>query len=82
MYKITKAWHLRVLQYEANNTKQCNCIFNPFSAGTVFIRQNLQSVDRLYTSKSAVCRRQILTYKDIPRTLRIKIFFNGRRPIT
>ena len=28
----------------------------------------------LYTSKSDVCRRQILTYKDCPRTERIRIF--------
>ena len=30
--------------------------------------------DRFYTSESDVCRRQILTYKDDPRTERIKIF--------
>ena len=30
--------------------------------------------DRLYTSESDVCRRQILTYKDDPRTERMKIF--------
>ena len=29
-----------------------------------------------------ICRRQILTYKDAPRTERIKIFLNGRGPIT
>ena len=29
---------------------------------------------RIYTSESDVCRRQILTYKDGPRTERIKIF--------
>ena len=34
----------------------------------------LQSGDRFYTSESDVCRRQILTYKDDPRTERIKIF--------
>ena len=53
---------------------------NPFSAGTVFIhvRQNLTSVwDLLYTSESDVCRRQIRTYKDGPRTERIT-FYNGR----
>ena len=33
-----------------------------------------QRGDRLYTSKSDVCRRQILTYKDGPRAERIKIF--------
>ena len=32
---------------------------NPFSAGTVFIRQNLTSV---------VCKRHVLTYKDAPYT--------------
>ena len=31
-------------------------------------------MDRLYKSESAVYRRQILTYKDGPRTERIKIF--------
>ena len=48
--------------------------FNSFSAGTVFIRQNLTSTDgdRLYTSKSDVYRRQILTYKDGPRAERVK----------
>ena len=30
--------------------------------------------ERLYTSESDVCRRQILTCKDGPRTERIKIF--------
>ena len=30
--------------------------------------------NRLYTSESDVCRRQILMYKDDPRTERIKIF--------
>ena len=52
-------------------------VFNPFSAGTVFIRQNLTSVDgpdRLYTPDSDVCRRQILRCKDTPRTEKIKIF--------
>ena len=32
-----------------------------------------QRGDRLYTSESDVCRRQILTYNDGPRTERIKI---------
>ena len=31
-------------------------------------------IGHLYTSESDVCRRQILTYKDGPRTERIKIF--------
>ena len=39
----------------------CKC-FNYFSAGTVFIRHNLTSPD--------VSRRQIVTYKDGPRTER------------
>ena len=30
--------------------------------------------DRLYTPESVVCRRQILTYKDDPRTESIKLF--------
>ena len=33
-----------------------------------------QRRDRLYTSESDVCRRQILTYKDGPRTERVEIF--------
>ena len=33
-----------------------------------------QCGDRLYTSVSDVCRRQMLTYKDDPRTEGIKIF--------
>ena len=33
-------------------------------------------------AESNFCRRQILMYKDGPRTKRIKIFFNGCRPIT
>ena len=48
-----------------------------FSAGTVFIRQNLtsnfQCGDRFYTSESDVYRRQILTYKDGPRTEGVKV---------
>ena len=42
-----------------------HCLFgvSPFMRG-----------DRLYTPESDVCRRQILTYKDDPRTERIKLF--------
>ena len=36
--------------------------------------------DRLYTSESDVCRRQILTYKDDPRTERINIFIAAIDP--
>ena len=32
------------------------------------------NMDRLYTSESDVCRRQIMTYEDCPRTERFKIF--------
>ena len=39
-----------------------------------------QRGDRLYTSESDVCRRQILTYKDGPRTERIKIFLMAADP--
>ena len=35
----------------------------------------LQCGDRLYTSESDVCRRQILTHKDSPRTARVKTIF-------
>ena len=36
--------------------------------------QPFQRGDRLYAAESDVCRRQILTYKDGPRTEIIKIF--------
>ena len=35
--------------------------------------------DRLYTSKSDVYRRQILTYKDCPRTERVRVRPHGCR---
>ena len=35
---------------------------------------------RLYTSASDVCRRQMLTYKDDPRTEKIKIFITAADP--
>ena len=38
------------------------------------LTQPFQRGDRLYTSESDVCGRQILTYKDDPRAERIKIF--------
>ena len=41
--------------------------------GTVFVRQNLTSVDRLYTSESDVHSRQILTYKNDPRAERVNV---------
>ena len=48
--------------------------FNPFNAGTVFIRQNLTSIDvRFY-------RRQILTYTDGPRTERVNIYIEAVDP--
>ena len=37
------------------------------------VRQPLQRGDRLYSSESDVCRRQILTTKVDPRTLRAKL---------
>ena len=61
--------------------------FYSYSAGIDFRRQNLTNIniftrkecgDRLYTSESDVCRRQILTYKDGPRTVRAK----GTCPVT
>ena len=55
-----------------------NVTANPFSAGTVFIRQNLTSVD----VESDVCRRQILTYKDGPRTERSIVFLKAVDPKT
>ena len=40
----------------------------------------VQSGDRFYTSESDVCRRQILTYKDGPRTEGIKILIMALDP--
>ena len=37
----------------------------------VIFYKPFQCVDRLYTSESDVCRRQIMTYEDGPRTERI-----------
>ena len=34
-------------------------------------------MDRLYTSESDVCRRQILTYKEYPSTERVKYIKKG-----
>ena len=42
--------------------------------------QPFQPVERLYTSESDVCRRQILTYKDSPRPEKIKIFLKATDP--
>ena len=42
--------------------------------------QFFQRGDRLYTSESDVCRRQILAYKVDPRTKRIKIFLTAVDP--
>ena len=41
---------------------------------------HFQRGDRLYTSESDVCRRQILTYKDDPHTERIKTFIMAVNP--
>ena len=41
----------------------------------------MQRRDRLYTSESDVCKRQIMTYKDGPLTERANIY-NDRRHIT
>ena len=44
--------------------------------------QPFQRGDRLYTSESDVCRRQILTYKVDPRAvIVIHVFIMDRRPI-
>ena len=43
------------------------------SSETAGIYKPLQREDRLYTSESAVCRRQILTYKDGPHAERVTI---------
>ena len=44
-------------------------LFAPTARINIFF---FQCGDRLYTSESAVYRRQILTYKDDPRTERVK----------
>ena len=49
--------------------------FNPYSAGIDFSRQNLTSVD-----ESDVCRRQIVTTKVDPRTVRVNIFIMAVDP--
>ena len=46
----------------------------------VLLNQLFQCGDRLYMPESDVCRRQILTYKDDPRTERIKIFIMVLNP--
>ena len=50
--------------------------FNPYSKGIDFSHQNLTSTE------SDVCRRQILTSKVDPRTVKSKNIANGHRPIT
>ena len=40
-----------------------------------FAHLPLQRGDRLYSTESDVCRRQIVTYKDDPRTERVNIIF-------
>ena len=45
-------------------------IINPYSAGIDFSRQNLTSGDVRFD----ICRRQVLTTKVYPRTVRVKIF--------
>ena len=47
-----------------------------------FESKPFQYGDRLDTSESDVCGRQILTYEDGPRTGRSKNIYYGRRPIT
>ena len=48
--------------------------FNSFSAGTVFIRQNLPSTDvRFWRIKTVPYRRQIVTCEEGPRAERVKI---------
>ena len=58
--------------YIDNNVHSCSASpsFNPVSAGTVFVHQNLTSVDVM----------QILMNKDCPRTERIKIFLMSVDP--
>ena len=41
-----------------------------------------QHGDRLYTSESAVCRREIVTYEVVPCTEKIKYLYWYYRPMT
>ena len=50
-----------------------------FSARIAFAETS-QRVDRLYTSESDVCRRQILTYIDGSRAERFKLFISVLDP--
>ena len=54
----------------AQNISIATCFVNIF---VVKKSKSLQRGDRIYTSESDVCRSQTLTYKDDPRTERIKI---------
>ena len=57
------------------------CVYTEVHTRCVSVKP-LQCGDRLYTSESDVCRRQILTCKVDPRTVRVNIIYNGRRPMT
>ena len=61
-----------IISRTLNHNSDITLVIQPFQRG-----------NRLYTSESDVCRRQILTYKDDPRAERIEmIMYNGRKPIT
>ena len=63
--------------------KVCLHIYYPRNVCAVLIIEiHGFNVDHLYTSESDVCKRQILTYKDNPRTETIEIFITACRPIT
>ena len=67
----TLVWKGRVSKWQVRP-------LNPYSAGIDFGRQNMTSV-RIWSSENwsseyDVCRRQILTTKVDPRTVRVKLF--------
>ena len=74
--RYTTIWQFQVFTFPFF----CPGWVNYYSEGTVFIMglrssdifKVFQCGDRLYTSESGVYRRQILTYKDDPRTEKVK----------
>ena len=66
---MARALDLKTFQRPALTTSPPPFDFDPYSAGIDF-------------SRHKICRRQILTTKDDPRTVRVNIIYNGRRPIT
>ena len=70
--KKKNVYMLVVIIFQSEVVQNSFGVLDPFSAGTVFIRQNMTSVD--------VCRRHILTYKDDPHTEFFLIFLMAVEP--